>query len=50
LYEFVQEAVSQGTSTLFLNRRAKADCQWSEEFKPQARLVNVEEDDEMDME
>jgi hypothetical protein len=27
-----------------------ADRQWSEEFKPQARLKNVEEDDEMDME
>jgi len=27
-----------------------ADYQWSEEFKPQARLDNVEEDDEMDME
>jgi len=27
-----------------------ANYQWSEEFKPQARLENVEEDDEMDME
>jgi hypothetical protein len=29
---------------------SEANYQWSEEFKPQARLENVEEDDEMDME
>jgi pre-rRNA-processing protein TSR1 len=31
-------------------RMYKANYQWSEEFKPQARLENVEEDDEMNME